>query len=73
MTKSTRLVFGDHRDPQEELIGLFKTLDAAIAWANSQVDTKAATQLEAIRKLRHAQPALGLKSAPILPVCFSIS
>lgn len=69
-----RQLFGDRRDPREELAEIFGTAvpasgevqPEALEWARAQVDVEATTELEAIRVLRAAEPRLGLKSATYL-------
>lgn len=72
--KWERQLFGDHRDPREELATIFDAAipasgDAqpeALEWARSRIDTGAMSQLEAIKVLREAEPRLGLKTATYL-------
>lgn len=63
MNKASRLIFGDHRNPQVELTEVFGSVEKAVEWAKTEVDPAADNQVEAIRKLRSARPDLGLKTA----------
>lgn len=72
--KWQRSLFGDHRDPREELAEIFgaavpKSGDIqpeALGWARDQVDAGTVSQVEAVKTLREAEPRLGLKSATYL-------
>ena len=73
MGKFKRLLVGDHRDPRIELGEIFgaaapahDVLPEALAWARRVVDPAEVGEVEAIRKLRQAEPKLGLRSAAYL-------
>lgn len=74
MGEIERLLSGDDRDPRVELGEIFgvgvpahgDVQPEALAWAKTVVDPSAVSEVEAIRKLRQAQPKLGLKSATYL-------
>ncbi len=74
MSTVSRLIFGDKRDPREELVEIFGGPDphgggaptAALAWAHDQLDVASITEVQAIRILRRAEPRLGLSSATYL-------
>jgi hypothetical protein len=77
MADLTQLVFGDHRDPSEQLQELFGVTDStakvapnsvgpAIAWGKAIIDAAGVTadrQLLTIRTLRDAEPRLDLRPA----------
>lgn len=75
MPNASRLAFGDHRDPREEIDALFATPDSqdgdrrAADWAHGVVERAgipAGSTVEVIAALRTAEPRLGLKSATYL-------
>lgn len=74
MGKAKRLLTGDERDPRIELGEIFGVgvpdhggvQPEALAWARAIVDPDAMSEVEAIRRLRQAEPQLGLKSATYL-------
>lgn len=74
MQEWERQLFGDHRDPREELSTIFgvdipasgNVQPEALEWARGVVDVSAMSQVEAIKVLREAEPRLGLRSARYL-------
>lgn len=72
--KWQRLLLGDHRDPREELAEIFgaaiphsgDTQPEALDWARNQLGSDREDQLEAVKKLREAEPRLSLKTATYL-------
>lgn len=72
MTSVRRAVFGDHREPTEELTEIFggpSAEQAAVTWGTGvllDAGVPVEDQLRAIRALRQAEPRLGLKAATYL-------
>lgn len=74
MQEWERQLFGDHRDPREELSTIFGVdipasgvvQPEALEWARGVVDVSVMSQVEAIKVLREAEPRLGLRSARYL-------
>ncbi|PJJ55428.1 hypothetical protein [Compostimonas suwonensis] len=76
MPEFERLLFGDRRDPRDELAAIFDAAvptggeiqPAALAWARGILAEQPAgvDVVEAIALLRRAEPRLGLKSARYL-------
>lgn len=72
--KWERQLFGDHRDPREELATIFDAAiptsgdmqPEALKWARGRIDVGAMSQVEAIKALREEEPRLGLKTATYL-------
>lgn len=74
MASLEHLLFGDSRDPREELAEIFDVpvpkhagvQPEALAWARTVIDPAATDEVAAIAALRDAEPRLGLKSATYL-------
>lgn len=80
MTSMNRALFGDHRDPAQELVEIFGSraperspdpgaVDQAVSWGRgvlAEAGVPAENQVSAIAALRKAEPRLGLKSATYL-------
>lgn len=75
MPTRKHLIFGDRRDPREELAEVFNApvptsggiQPEALSWAMETLDrAEVSGEVEAIRRVRQAEPRLGLRSATYL-------
>ena len=76
MISTSRILFGDHREPTVELTEIFgpaadqgTAVDRAVRWGEgvlSDASIPSTSEVAAIAALRKAEPRLGLKSATYL-------